>query len=90
MDSYMGTLDREFEPWRISQNNCRSLYKEAVMLLVYLQAISSIIPEQIFSTTETDPDIVKYLKAGELPEDEKHAHKVCIQSACFTLINERL
>ncbi|RVW78931.1 hypothetical protein CK203_052342 [Vitis vinifera] len=35
-------------------------------------------------------DIVKYLKAGELPENEKHAHKVCIQSARFTLINERL
>ena len=82
MDGYMGTLDREFEPWRISQNNCRSLYKEAVMLLVYLQAISLITPEQIFSTTEMDPgwmhDIVKYLKAGELPEDEKHAHKVYI------------
>ncbi|RVW21968.1 hypothetical protein CK203_110255 [Vitis vinifera] len=49
------------------------------MLLVYLQAISLITPEQIFSTTEMDPgwmhDIVKYLKAGELPEDEKHAHK---------------
>ena len=52
------------------------------MLLVYLQAISLITPEQIFSTTEMDPgwmhDIVKYLKAGELPEDEKHAHKVYI------------
>ena len=64
------------------------------MLLVYLQAISSITPEQIFSTTETDPgwmhDIVKYLKAGELPEDEKHAHKIYIQSARFTLINECL
>ena len=94
MDGYMGTLDREFEPWRIIQNNCHSLYKEAVMLLVYLQAISSITPEQIFSTIETDPgwmhDIVKYLKAGELPEDEKHAHKICIQSARFTLINECL
>ena len=27
---------------------------------------------------------------GELPEDEKHAHKVCIQVVRFTLINDRL
>ncbi|KAL6319794.1 hypothetical protein AAG906_036854 [Vitis piasezkii] len=35
-------------------------------------------------------DIVKYLQTGELPEDEKQAHRLRIQVARFTLINDQL
>ena len=35
-------------------------------------------------------DIVKYLQTGELPKDEKQAHKLRIQATCFTLINDQL
>ncbi|RVW23806.1 hypothetical protein CK203_098010 [Vitis vinifera] len=47
--------------------------REAVMLPIYLQTTSSIIPESIFNTVEVDlnwmHDIVKYLQLGELPKD---------------------
>ena len=49
------------------------LIKEAVLLPIYLQTTSSIIPESIFNTVEVDlnwmHDIVKYLQLGELPKD---------------------
>lgn len=35
-------------------------------------------------------EIVEYLQTGELPEDEKHAHKFHVQSARFTLISDNL
>ena len=35
-------------------------------------------------------DIVKYLKTGELPEDEKQMHKLRIQATSFTLIRDHL
>ena len=35
-------------------------------------------------------DIIKYLKIGEILEDGKQAHKLYIQAACFTLINDQL
>ena len=35
-------------------------------------------------------NIVKYLQIGEIPRDEKQAHKLRIQLACFTLINDQL
>ncbi|KAL6327131.1 hypothetical protein AAG906_014949 [Vitis piasezkii] len=35
-------------------------------------------------------DIVKYLKTGELPEDEKQMHKLRIQTTRFTLISDHL
>ena len=64
------------------------------MLPVCLQAISSITLELVCSATEADPDwmhnIVKYLQTGELPEYEKHEHKVRIQATRFTLINDHL
>ena len=47
--------------------------REAVMLPIYLQTTSSIIPESIFNTIEVDlswmHDIVKYLQLGELPKN---------------------
>ena len=35
-------------------------------------------------------DIVKYLQIGKFPEDEKQAHRLCIQVARFMLINYQL
>lgn len=34
--------------------------------------------------------IMKYIQTGELLGDEKHAHKVWVQAARFTLINDSL
>ena len=68
--------------------------REVVMLPIYLQVSPSITPEQVFNTIEANPgwmrDIVKYLRMEELLEDEKHAHKVHIQAARFTLIFDHL
>ena len=64
------------------------------MLPVYHQATSSVASVPVCSIAEADPnwmhEIVKYLQTGELPRDEKHAHKVCVQAARFTLINDSL
>ena len=35
-------------------------------------------------------NIVKYLQTGEVTGDEKQAHKLRIQTTCFTLINDQL
>ena len=35
-------------------------------------------------------DIMKYLKTGELPENGKQTHRLRIQAACFTLINDQI
>ena len=35
-------------------------------------------------------EILEYLQMGELPEDEKHAHKFRVQVVCFTLITDSL
>ena len=35
-------------------------------------------------------DIMKYLQSGELPKDRKQTHKLPIQAAGFTLINDQL
>ena len=68
--------------------------KEAVMLPIYLKATPSITPELVCRTNEVNSgwmhDIVKYLQTGELPEDEKQAHRLHIQAARFTLINDQL
>lgn len=67
---------------------------EIVMLPVYVQSQSSIMSELVCSPTEMDPgwihDIVKYLQTRELLENGKRAHKVRVQAACFTLINDNL
>ena len=68
--------------------------KEAVMLPVYLKATPSITPELVCRTNEANSgwmhDIVKYLQTGELLEDEKQEHRLRIQAARFTLINDQL
>ena len=68
--------------------------RDVVMLPVYLHATSSVASVPVCSIVEADPnwmhEIVKYLQTGELPRDEKHAHKVCVQAARFTLINDSL
>ena len=33
---------------------------------------------------------MKYLKTGKLPENGKQAHRLRIQAACFTLINDQI
>ena len=70
------------------------LIKEAMMLPVYLKATPSITPEPVCRTNEANSgwmhDIVKYLKTGELPEEEKQAHRLRIQAPRFTLINDQL
>ncbi|RVW36403.1 hypothetical protein CK203_083825 [Vitis vinifera] len=68
--------------------------RDVVMLPVYLHATSSVASVPVCSIAEADPnwmhEIVKYLQTGELPRDEKHAHKVRVQAARFTLINDSL
>ena len=68
--------------------------KEVVMLPVYLKVTPLITPKPMCSTNEVNSgwmhDIVKYLQTGELPKDEKQAHKLRIQATCFTLINDQL
>ena len=59
--------------------------REVVMMPIYLQVSPSSTLEQVFNSVEANlswmHDIVKYLRMEELLEDEKHAHKVCIQAA---------
>jgi hypothetical protein len=35
-------------------------------------------------------EVIKYLKSGELPRDKSQSHKVRLQSACYTLIDDVL
>ena len=37
-----------------------------------------------------DLDIIKYLHTGDVLKDRKQAHKLCIQTTRFTLINNQL
>lgn len=65
-----------------------------MLLPIYLQIASSIAAASICSTIEMDIDwthkIVKDLRAGELPGDEKQAHKIRVQAIRFTLIEDSL
>ncbi|KAL6324716.1 hypothetical protein AAG906_017056 [Vitis piasezkii] len=56
--------------------------KEAVLLLLYLQVASSIATAPVCSTNEISDnwmnEIDAYIQTGELPEDNKQAHKIRI------------
>ena len=64
------------------------------MLPVYLKAATLIILEPVCNTSQTNLgwmlNIVKYLQTREVPGDKKQAHKLRIQAARFTLINDQL
>lgn len=64
--------------------------KESMLLPIYVQATPTIAESHICNTVKEDQDwtidIKAYLRAGTLPEDSKHAHKIRMQAACFTLI----
>ena len=68
------------------------LIKKAVLLFVHLQTTSSIVVAPIYNTNEASVDwmhkIKTYLRTGDLPQESKHSHKIWVQVARFTLIND--
>ena len=68
--------------------------KESMLLPIYIQANPSIAESHVCSIDNEDQnwtvDIKAYLRAGTLPKDPKHAHKIRVQSACFTLMGNDL
>ena len=67
---------------------------ESIILLVYVKATFSIAPKQVNDIIQTDlgwmQSIIDYLHTGEVLEDRKQTHKLCIQATRFTLINNQL
>ena len=68
--------------------------KETIYLPIYYQPGSSILPAQVSQIEEVpsswmDP-IRLYMATGELPNDRGRAHKIQIQSARFSLVDEQL
>lgn len=65
-----------------------------MLLPIYVQVTPTITESHICNTVEEDKDwmvdIKAYLQVGTLPEDSKHAHKIRVQTARFTLIGEDL
>lgn len=68
--------------------------KEAMLLPIYFQIASSIATMSVCSIVESYVDwmhdIVRYLQTGELPKEENQVHKVQVQAARFTLIEDCL
>ena len=68
--------------------------KEAILLLVHLQSTSSIAITPVCRARQEGTkwmcEIENYLRTRDLPEDSKHAHKVQMQAARFTLIGDCL
>ena len=66
------------------------LVKEAILLLVYLQVVSSVAVAPLCNTNEASVswmnEIETYLKTEDLPKESKRAHKIRVQAAHFTLI----
>lgn len=56
--------------------------RESMLLPIYIQATPAIAESHIYDTVKEDQDwaidIKAYLRAGTLPKDSKHAHKVRI------------
>ncbi|KAL6342283.1 hypothetical protein AAG906_007497 [Vitis piasezkii] len=65
-----------------------------IMLPIYLKVVLSITLMLVYNIGQIDSrwmfNIIKYLQTGDVLEDEKQAHKLCIQVARFTLINDQL
>lgn len=68
--------------------------KEAILLLIYVQATPSIVESPFCNTIEESQEwtsvIKKYLRTGTLPKESKHAHRIWVQAARFTLIRDCL
>ena len=68
--------------------------KETIYLPIYYQPGSSILHTQVSQIEESPPSwmdpIQIYIATGELPNDRNRAHKVQIQSARFSLVDEQL
>ena len=66
--------------------------KETVLLPVYYQPKSSITTNWVNEVDESTPSwmtsIVRYLSSRELPDDKAEAHKIQVQVARFSLVNE--
>ena len=68
--------------------------KEVILLSIHVQANPSIVESPACNAIEESEGwtsiIKKYLQTGALPEESKHAHKIRVQAARFTLIGECL
>ena len=68
--------------------------REAILLLIHLLTTPSIAKSPVCSTSEESQEwtsaIKKYLRTRSLPEESKHAHRIRVQAACFTLIEDCL
>eukprot|EP00261_Vitis_vinifera_P018113 XP_010648055.1 PREDICTED: uncharacterized protein LOC104878864 [Vitis vinifera] len=72
--------------------------KEAILLPMHVQANPSVTEASTCNTIEASQAdnqgwmevIIKYLRASTLPEEPKQAHKIRVQAARFTLIEEHL
>ena len=68
--------------------------REIVSLPIYYQQYSSILHAQVSQIEEVPPSwmdpIRLYIATGELPNDRDKAHKVRIQSARFSMVDEQL
>ena len=64
--------------------------REAILLPIHLQTTPSIVESPICNTNEESKEwtstIKEYLRTGSLFEEFKHAHKIRVQAARFTLI----
>ena len=68
--------------------------KETIYLPIYYQPGSSILHAQVSQIEEVPPSLMDpirlYIAMGELPNDRGRAHKIQIQSARFSLVDEQL
>ena len=68
--------------------------KETLLLLVYYQPESSITTNRVNEIDETGPSwitpIARYLSLGELSDNRAEAHKIQVQVARFSLVNDQL
>ena len=68
--------------------------KETIYLPIYYQLGSSILHTQVSQVEKSSPSwmdpILLYIATRELPDDRSMAHKIQIQSARFSLVDEQL
>lgn len=68
--------------------------REAILLPIHVQTAPSIAKPPVCSTIEESQEwtsvIKQYLRTGTLPKDSKHAHRIWVQVARFTLIGDYL
>ncbi|KAL6335423.1 hypothetical protein AAG906_029666 [Vitis piasezkii] len=72
----------------------RIIHTENVQVNALAGSTSSIVVTPVYNAREEGikwtREIENYLRIGDLPEESKHAHKVRMQAAHFTLIGDRL